>query len=127
MTRLRIVITGAGNHSKEQRTSSHLTSTIPARFRQKEPNEQQETLRQALWLCAAAVGVCAAAAMPATAVEKPKYGGTLTYMIPEDSPPSSGLRLALDGTVFMLGATYGHVHQMLLEENYAPYNFFPIF
>src|SRR5215831_7057999 len=88
MTRLRIVITGAGNHSKEQRTSSHLTSTIPARFRQKEPNEQEETMRQALWLCAAAVAVCAAAATPATAVEKPKYGGTLTYMIPEDSPPS---------------------------------------
>src|SRR5215471_5235122 len=88
MTRLRIVITGAGNRSKEQRTSSHLTSTIPARFRQKEPNEQEETMRQALWLCAAAVGVCAAAATPATAVEKPKYGGTLTYMIPEDSPPS---------------------------------------
>ena len=26
--------------------------------------------------------------MPAQADEAPKYGGTLIYMIPEDSPPS---------------------------------------
>src|SRR5712692_6111012 len=38
----------------------------------------------------AAAGLVAALAlaMPATAEETPKYGGTLTYMIPEDSPPS---------------------------------------
>ena len=27
-------------------------------------------------------------AMPAIAGETPKYGGTLTYMIPADAPPS---------------------------------------
>jgi len=32
--------------------------------------------------------VALAAAVPATADEAPKYGGTLTYMIPADSPPS---------------------------------------
>src|SRR5262244_3357397 len=36
---------------------------------------------------AAALGVALAAA-PATTDEAPKYGGTLTYMIPADSPPS---------------------------------------
>src|SRR5690348_16867249 len=49
--------------------------------------EQEETMRQALWFCAAAVGMCAVAA-PASAEEAPKYGGTLTYMIPAESPPS---------------------------------------
>ena len=39
-----------------------------------------------LWACALSLGC--AFAMPARADEKPKYGGTLTYMIPEDSPPS---------------------------------------
>ncbi len=38
-----------------------------------------------LWL--AALGL-ALAAMPAMAEETPKYGGTLTYLIPADSPPS---------------------------------------
>src|SRR5262252_6971781 len=37
---------------------------------------------------AAALGVALAAAAPAMADEAPKYGGTLTYMIPADSPPS---------------------------------------
>src|SRR6516225_3249414 len=37
---------------------------------------------------AAALGVGLAVAAPATADEAPKYGGTLTYMIPADSPPS---------------------------------------
>ena len=37
---------------------------------------------------AAALGVALAAAAPATADEAPKYGGTLTYMIPADSTPS---------------------------------------
>src|SRR6266404_8237301 len=40
----------------------------------------------AFW--AAGLGVALAAAAPATADEAPKYGGTLTYMIPADSPPS---------------------------------------
>jgi peptide/nickel transport system substrate-binding protein len=38
-----------------------------------------------LWL--AALGL-ALAATPAAAEEKPKYGGTLTYLIPADSPPT---------------------------------------
>jgi hypothetical protein len=33
----------------------------------------------------------------------------------------------LGWALFMLGATYGHVHQMLLAGNYAPYNFLTIF
>src|SRR5215467_16135535 len=37
---------------------------------------------------AAALGVALAAAAPAMADEAPKYGGTLTYMIPADSTPS---------------------------------------
>ena len=44
-------------------------------------------MRRALWLCAVAVGICVATT-PAGAEETPKYGGTLTYMIPADSPPS---------------------------------------
>ena len=39
-----------------------------------------------LW--AAGLAVALAAAAPAMADEAPKYGGTLTYMIPADSPPS---------------------------------------
>jgi peptide/nickel transport system substrate-binding protein len=45
-------------------------------------------MQQALWFCAATVGVVLATAGPASAAETPKYGGTLTYMIPADSPPS---------------------------------------
>jgi peptide/nickel transport system substrate-binding protein len=45
-------------------------------------------MQQALWFCAAAVGVVLATAGPASAAETPKYGGTLTYMIPADAPPS---------------------------------------
>src|SRR6516165_5095845 len=37
---------------------------------------------------AASFAVALAAATPAMADEAPKYGGTLTYMIPADSPPS---------------------------------------
>lgn len=33
----------------------------------------------------------------------------------------------LGWALFMLGATYGHVYQMLTEGNYAPYNFLTIF
>ena len=40
----------------------------------------------AFW--AASLGIALAAAAPATADEAPKYGGTLTYMIPANSPPS---------------------------------------
>ncbi len=37
---------------------------------------------------AAGLVAALALAMPAAAEEMPKRGGTLTYMIPEDSPPS---------------------------------------
>src|SRR5262249_61427760 len=33
----------------------------------------------------------------------------------------------LGWSVFMLGATYGHIYQTLHEGNYAPYNFLTIF
>lgn len=33
----------------------------------------------------------------------------------------------LGWSIFMLGATYGHVYQTLWEGNYAPYNFLTIF
>ena len=31
------------------------------------------------------------------------------------------------GSLFMLGATYGHIRQTVLEGDYAPYNFLTIF
>lgn len=37
------------------------------------------------------------------------------------------LATGLGWSLFMLGATYGHVHQMMLAGNYAPYNFLTIF
>jgi hypothetical protein len=37
------------------------------------------------------------------------------------------LATGLGWSLFMLGATYGHIHEMLLKENYAPYNFLTIF
>src|SRR5690242_15956670 len=45
-------------------------------------------MRRGLWLCAIPLGVVLMAALPAGAEEAPKYGGTLTYMIPAESPPS---------------------------------------
>jgi peptide/nickel transport system substrate-binding protein len=45
-------------------------------------------MRQALWSSVAALAAVLAATMPARAEETPKYGGTLTYMIPADSSPS---------------------------------------
>ena len=39
-------------------------------------------------LAVAAAALSAIAAMPATAADTPKRGGTLTYMIPADAPPS---------------------------------------
>src|ERR1700741_4988990 len=48
--------------------------------------EQEEAMAAAFW--AAALVVALAVAPPATADEAPKYGGTLTFMIPADSPPS---------------------------------------
>jgi peptide/nickel transport system substrate-binding protein len=40
------------------------------------------------WLWAAGLGVALVVTAPARAEETPKYGGTLIYMIPADSPPS---------------------------------------
>jgi hypothetical protein len=37
------------------------------------------------------------------------------------------LATGLGWSFFMLGATYGHVHQTVSEGNYAPYNFLTIF
>ncbi|HEV2334289.1 MAG TPA: ABC transporter substrate-binding protein [Stellaceae bacterium] len=45
-------------------------------------------MRPGLWLSAAALGAALATTVPAKAAETPKYGGTLTYMIPADAPPS---------------------------------------
>jgi peptide/nickel transport system substrate-binding protein len=45
-------------------------------------------MRRELRLWACALGIGCAFAVPAQADEAPKYGGTLAYMIPEDSPPS---------------------------------------
>src|SRR2546430_17094338 len=38
-----------------------------------------------------------------------------------------GIATGLGWSVFMLGATYGHIHQTMQEGNYAPYNFLTIF
>ena len=45
-------------------------------------------MRRELRLWAAVVSLVSAAVMPAQAEETPRYGGTLTYMIPADAPPS---------------------------------------
>jgi len=37
------------------------------------------------------------------------------------------LATGLGWALFMLGATYGHIHQMVQHGNYAPYNFLTIF
>ncbi len=41
-----------------------------------------------LWRAASVAALAAALALPAMAEETPKHGGTLTYMIPADAPPS---------------------------------------
>jgi peptide/nickel transport system substrate-binding protein len=45
-------------------------------------------MRKAIVFAAAGLGFLAVAAVPAGAAETPQYGGTLTYMIPADAPPS---------------------------------------
>jgi peptide/nickel transport system substrate-binding protein len=45
-------------------------------------------MRWRLGPAAVAAGLTLALALPATADETPKHGGTLTYMIPADAPPS---------------------------------------
>src|SRR5271167_2524208 len=45
-------------------------------------------MRWCLGPAAAAAGLILALALPAAADETPKHGGTLTYLIPADAPPS---------------------------------------
>lgn len=45
-------------------------------------------MRPRTWVWAAGIGSALILATPALADEAPKYGGTLTYMIPADAPPS---------------------------------------
>ena len=60
-------------------------------------------MRAGFRLCAAALTAVLALAMPALGSEEPKRGGTLTFMIPADAPPSfDGHR---EGTFAMLHAT----------------------
>src|SRR5256885_13517749 len=49
---------------------------------------REETMRSGLRVWAAAVSVLLAVSVPALGTEMPKRGGTLTYMIPADAPPS---------------------------------------
>src|SRR5438067_8488561 len=65
---------------------------------------REEAMRSGGWLCAAGLTALVAIAAPAMAGEEaPKRGGTLTFMIPADAPPSfDGHR---EGTFAMLHAT----------------------
>jgi len=49
---------------------------------------RESMMKKASCLLLAALCVALGATFPASANETPKYGGTLTYMIPADSPPS---------------------------------------
>jgi len=60
-------------------------------------------MRAGFRLCAAALTAVLAMAMPASASEQPKRGGTLTFMIPADAPPSFDGHQ--EGTFAMLHAT----------------------
>jgi peptide/nickel transport system substrate-binding protein len=56
---------------------------------------------------AAAVAVLLAASVPAAGAETPKHGGTLTYMIPADAPPSfDGHREATFATIHAVAPFY---------------------
>src|ERR1044071_2631270 len=61
---------------------------MAARFRHGNQVEREDTMRSLVWLGVTALAAALAAAAPAAAEETPKYGGTLTYMIPADAPPS---------------------------------------
>jgi peptide/nickel transport system substrate-binding protein len=49
---------------------------------------QEETMVFGWRIWAAGIAACMFAAAPADAAETPKHGGTLTYLIPADAPPS---------------------------------------
>src|SRR6516164_2421550 len=69
-------------------------------------NYMRETVELKSAMVAAMLGA-AAVAGPAAAGETPKYGGTLTYMIPADAPPSfDGHREATFATVHSAAPFY---------------------
>ena len=56
---------------------------------------------------AAGVAILTSIGLPAAAAETPKYGGTLTYMIPADAPPSfDGHREGTFATVHAVAPFY---------------------
>src|SRR5919199_1167247 len=64
-------------------------------------------MRAGLPVCAATVSAVLALAAPVIADEAPKRGGTLTYMIPADAPPSfDGHREATFATVHAVAPFY---------------------
>src|SRR5947209_9986622 len=66
------------------------------------------TLKGRLWAPALSIALMASTiAAPTLAEETPKYGGTLTYMIPADGPPSfDGHREATYATVHSAAPFY---------------------
>jgi peptide/nickel transport system substrate-binding protein len=59
------------------------------------------------WLVAGVLAILVSAGWPATAADTPKRGGTLTYMIPADAPPSfDGHREATFATVHAVAPFY---------------------
>ena len=64
------------------------------------------------WLVAGVLAILVSAGWPATAADTPKRGGTLTYMIPADAPPSfDGHREATFATVHAVAPFYSSVNQ----------------
>ena len=58
-------------------------------------------------LVAGVLAILVSAGLPATAADTPKRGGTLTYMIPADAPPSfDGHREATFATVHAVAPFY---------------------
>jgi peptide/nickel transport system substrate-binding protein len=77
------------------------------------------------WLSAAGLlAAIAAAAVPATAAPRPKYGGELIYMIPAASPPSfDGHREATYATVHTTAPFYSVLIRIDPTEKYSATNF----
>ena len=76
---------------------------------------------------AASLAILLSIGMPAAAAETPKRGGTLTYMIPADAPPSfDGHREATFATVHAVAPFYS-VLVRINPENPPPYALFPPF
>src|SRR5205085_7322329 len=55
---------------------------------QRPKGTREDAMRAGVPLCGAALSVVLALTSPAAAEETPKRGGTLTYLIPADAPPS---------------------------------------